>query len=79
MSQFQLIPYNRIQDYFTDQLSVPVSEESIFNFTMEAFRLLADFEDEVKNNMLKVLNAAPASFSSSTNSGQSFNSFFSQS
>jgi transposase len=44
MSQFQLIPYNRLQDYFTDQLSVPVSEESIFNFTMEAFRLLADFE-----------------------------------
>ncbi|MBA3037184.1 MAG: IS66 family transposase, partial [Desulfobacterium sp.] len=32
MSQFQLIPYNRIQDYFADQLNIPVSEGSIFNF-----------------------------------------------
>jgi transposase len=51
MSQFQLIPYNRIQDYFSDQLSIPVSEGSIFNFNMEAFRLLADFEGQVKNKL----------------------------
>ena len=51
MSQFQLIPYNRIQDYFADQLSIPVSEGSIFNFNMEAFRLLADFEGQVKNKL----------------------------
>jgi transposase len=51
MSQFQLIPYNRIQDYFADQLSIPVSEGSIFNFNMEAFRLLADFESQVKNKL----------------------------
>jgi transposase len=40
MSQFQLIPYNRIQDYFADQLSIPVSEGSIFNFNMEAYLTL---------------------------------------
>ena len=52
MSQFQLIPYNRIQDYFADQLHIPVSEGSIFNFNMEAFRLLADFEGQVKNRLI---------------------------
>jgi len=51
MSQFQLIPYNRIQDYFADQLHIPVSEGSIFNFNMKAFRLLADFEGLVKNKL----------------------------
>jgi transposase len=51
MSQFQLIPYNRIQDYFADQLHMPVSEGSIFNFNKEAFRSLADFENRVKNEL----------------------------
>ena len=51
MSQFQLIPYNRIQDYFADQLNIPVSEGSIFNFNKEAFQRLADFENRVKNEL----------------------------
>ena len=51
MSQFQLVPYNRIQDYFADQLHIPVSEGSIFNFNKEAFRSLADFESRVKNEL----------------------------
>jgi transposase len=51
MSQFQLIPYSRIQDYFSDQLNIPVSEGSIFNFNQEAFQLLADFEARVKNEL----------------------------
>jgi len=51
MSQFQLIPYNRIQDYFADQLHIPVSEGSIFNFNKEAFLSLADFENRVKNEL----------------------------
>ena len=52
MSQFQLVPYNRIQDYFDDQLNIPVSEGSIFNFNQEAFQLLAAFEDRVKNELV---------------------------
>ena len=48
MSQFQLIPYNRIQDHFADQLRIPVSEGSIFNFNKEAYELLAEFENRVK-------------------------------
>ena len=48
MSQFQLIPYNRIQDYFADQLHIPISEGSIFNFNQEAYQMLAEFEDKAK-------------------------------
>ncbi len=48
MSQFQWIPYNRIRDYFADQLHLPVSAGSIFNLNHEAFDLLAGFEDRVK-------------------------------
>ena len=51
MSQFQLVPYNRIQDHFADQLHIPVSEGSIFNFNKEAFELLADFENRVKDEL----------------------------
>ena len=31
MSQFQLLPYKRIQDYFTEQMNIPLSAGSIFN------------------------------------------------
>lgn len=51
MSEFQLLPYNRIQDYFTEQIGVPISEGSIFNFNKEAFERLADFEDRVKQEL----------------------------
>jgi transposase len=51
MSQYQLIPYNRIQNYFADQINVPISEGSIFNFNKEAFELLANFEDRAKQEL----------------------------
>ena len=51
MSQFQLIPYNRVQEYFADQINVPVSEGSICNFNKEAFSLLADFETRAKQEL----------------------------
>ena len=51
MSQFQLVPYNRIQDYFADQLHIPVSEGSIYNFNMEAYQTLAGFEVRVKDRL----------------------------
>jgi len=51
MSQFQLVPYNRIQDYFKDQIQVPVSEGSIFNFNKEAYHLLAEFEEQAKSKL----------------------------
>lgn len=52
LSQFQLIPYNRIQDYFADQLHIPVSEGSIFNFNKQAFNALDAFENLVKKQLI---------------------------
>ena len=51
MSQFQLVPYNRIQDHFADQLHIPISEGSIFNFNKEAYRRLSDFESRAKDEL----------------------------
>lgn len=48
MSQFQLIPYKRIQGYFREQIAIPVSEGSIYNFNQEAYDLLETFEEKVK-------------------------------
>lgn len=51
MSQFQLIPHNRIQGNFSDQLHIPISEGAIFNFNKEAFQLLNVFEKKVKHRL----------------------------
>lgn len=53
MSQFQLIPYNRIQDYFADQLHIPISEGSIFNFNKQAFDALAGFELNLRDKLMR--------------------------
>lgn len=48
MSQYQLIPYKRIQEYFREQIEVSVSEGSIYNFNQEAYDLLDAFEEKAK-------------------------------
>jgi transposase len=40
MSQFQLIPYLRIEDYFQEQMGLSLSAGSLFNFNQEAYDLL---------------------------------------
>lgn len=40
LSQYQLLPYNRVIEYFGDQLGIPLSEGSIYNFNVEAARLI---------------------------------------
>ena len=40
LSQFQLLPYNRVDDYFDEEINVPVSSGSIFNFNKEAYTLI---------------------------------------
>lgn len=52
LSQYQLTPYKRIEDYFTDQIGLGVSEGSIFNFNREAYQLLADFEAIAKEKLV---------------------------
>lgn len=51
MSQFQLIPYNRVEDYFKEQLQIPISSGSIYNFNREAYDLLGVFEEKVKSRL----------------------------
>lgn len=48
MSQYQLIPYNRIEDHFLEQLRIPVSGGSIFNFNQEAYERLEHFDQWVR-------------------------------
>ena len=51
MSQFQLIPYNRVQNYFKEQLQIPISDGSIYNFNREAYDLLGVFEEKTKSKL----------------------------
>ncbi len=48
MSQYQLIPYDRIRDHFQDQVQIRVSAGSVFNFNQEAYDRLESFEQWVK-------------------------------
>jgi len=59
LSQYQLTPYKRVEDYFNDQLGLSVSEGSLYNFNKEAYDLLADFEAIAKDRLInsKQLNA----------------------
>jgi len=52
MSQYQLIPYARIQEYFTDQLQIPISKGSIFNFNKVAHGLLTEFSEITKKHLV---------------------------
>lgn len=52
MSQFQLIPYNRILDDFSEQVGVNLSAGSIFNFNKEAYEALASFELIAKKKLI---------------------------
>ena len=53
MSQHQLIPYDRIRDHFQDQMHIPVSAGSVFNFNKEAYERLASFEQWAKTRLVR--------------------------
>jgi transposase len=52
LSQFQLIPYQRVQDYFFQQCGFPLSVGSLFNFNKEAYRLLETFDTNMKAKLI---------------------------
>ncbi|MBU4306166.1 MAG: IS66 family transposase [Candidatus Omnitrophica bacterium] len=52
MSQYQLLPYRRIQEYFSAQLDIPLSEGTLFNFNQEAYVRLEGFEEIIKNKLI---------------------------
>ena len=51
MSQYQLLPYKRIEEYFTEQLQIPISAGSLFNFNKEAHKNLAIFDQISKDQL----------------------------
>jgi len=53
MSQFQLLPYDRIRDHFQEQMGIPVSAGSVFNFNKEAYEKLDHFEQWAKAQLAK--------------------------
>jgi transposase len=52
MSQYQLLPYDRIQEYFASQMHLPLSVGSIFNFNQLAYTLLEEFENITKCRLI---------------------------
>ena len=52
MSQHQLLPYNRVEEFFADQMGIPISEGSIYNFNVEAYKNLEAFEGIAKENLI---------------------------
>lgn len=53
LSQYQLLPYKRIREYFSDQLHMPLSEGSLYNFNLQAYLKLADFEQVSKDRLAR--------------------------
>lgn len=51
MSQYQLIPYHRIEDHFLDQMQIPVSNGTIYNFNQEAYERLDYFDQWVRRQL----------------------------
>lgn len=51
MSQFQLLPYNRIGDHFWEQMQIPVSVGSIYTFNQQAYNLLEDFDRWIREQL----------------------------
>jgi len=53
MSQYQLIPYNRVEEHFDEQMNLGISAGTIYNFNVEAYEKLAIFEAWLINSMRK--------------------------
>lgn len=52
MSQYQLLPYNRVEEQFNDLFRIPLSAASVFNFNQDAFNRLEPFEQWAKQQLL---------------------------
>ncbi len=51
MSQYQLIPYDRIKENFHDQAGIPISAGSIYNFNEDVYKKLELFEEILKSKL----------------------------
>lgn len=53
MSQYQLVPYKRIEEDFQDQVRIPISAGTVFNFNYDAYHKLEAFEAIVKSKLIE--------------------------
>ena len=53
LSQYQLLPYERIKEYFSDQMGIPISPGSLFTFNQSVFEKLELFEEILKTKLGK--------------------------
>ncbi len=53
MSQSQLIPYKRVEEFFSAQLDMPLSSGTIYKFNQEAFERLLGFDVNAKKGLLE--------------------------
>jgi transposase len=51
-SQYQLIPYNRVEEHFKDWLNLSISTGSIYNFNLDVYNRLELFEQILKKQLL---------------------------
>jgi len=51
LSQYQLLPYGRIEDYFRDQLHIPISSGTLRNFNQDACKRLEGFQSWLINGL----------------------------
>lgn len=56
LSQYQLLPYERLREYFTDQLGIPISEGSLYNFISTAHDKLTELQitEKIKAQLIQV-------------------------
>lgn len=53
LSQSQLIPYERVADYFINEVNIPISVGSLYNFNCEAYNLLEEFDALAKQKLIQ--------------------------
>lgn len=58
LSCYQLLPLNRIQEFFRDQAGIELSSGTLHNFRREAYESLAGFEDTARRRLI----AAPIAY-----------------
>ena len=51
MSQYQLLPYDRMKEYFHNEFNIPLSAASIYSFNRQAYNKLESFIDIAKQNL----------------------------
>ena len=51
LSQFQLIPYDRVRDQLQEQMKLPLSAGTLYNFNRQAYDRLAGFEDWARDQL----------------------------